>query len=82
MVQMNEPVEAVLACRGLVAHVHVADGATRAEPLDATTNLRPFFAALKAIGYTGRVSVECAWRSIQDNAEVVRETLARQWSQA
>ena len=53
-------------------HCHVADYETRQYPgFDPkfTDRLRPYFAALKAIGYEGGVSCECGWGRKGDRFE-------------
>ncbi|NIA20375.1 MAG: TIM barrel protein [Anaerolineaceae bacterium] len=82
LVQMNEPVEAIRDCGDLLVHVHVADGPTRHEPAAAGTDLRPLFRELKAVGYDGGISLECAWQDIDANLKPTRDLVAAQWAEA
>ena len=65
----------------LLRHVHIADYRTRMFPgfdQRETWRLKPFFTALKAIGYTGGVSCECSWGDAKDfakNAKTAIETM-------
>ncbi len=59
MSRMNEGVEGILAAGDRLLHCHVANPEGRRFPLDGDGgDLSPFFNALKAIDYRGRVSVE------------------------
>ena len=64
MMMGGDPASAIQEAGPLLAHCHIADYATRQFPgFDpaVTDRLRPYFAALKSIGYTGGVSCECSW---------------------
>lgn len=62
MIKQNDPPEAIRAAKGLIAHVHVAEGDGRG-PLGAVgEDQRAYFRALKDIGYSGRVSIEATWK--------------------
>ena len=80
MMMGGDPASAIQEAGPLLAHCHVADYATRQFPgFDpaVTDRLRPYFAALKAIGYTGGVSCECSWGEPKDftrNAATALET--------
>ena len=81
MMMGGDPASAIQEAGPLLAHCHVADYATRQFPgFDpaVTDRLRPYFAALKAIGYTGGVSCECSWGEPKDftrNAATALETM-------
>ena len=64
MMMGGDPASAIVEAGPLLAHCHVADYETRQFPgFDpaVTDRLRPYFAALKSIGYNGGVSCECSW---------------------
>ncbi|MBN2581531.1 MAG: sugar phosphate isomerase/epimerase [Planctomycetes bacterium] len=82
MAQESEPPEVIDQCMGLIVHVHVADGATRHEPSRAGSDLRPVFRRLKAIGYDGGISLECAWQDIGRELKPSRDLIAAQWAEA
>ena len=81
MMMGGDPASAIQEAGPLLAHCHIADYATRQFPgFDpaVTDRLRPYFAALKAIGYTGGVSCECSWGEANDfarNAATALETM-------
>jgi sugar phosphate isomerase/epimerase len=61
MAREGEDPRSILDAGRLVIHAHVAEGAERTCPGVAGDDFRPFFAALRAIGYSGGVSCECSW---------------------
>ena len=72
MMMGGDPASAIQEAGPLLAHCHIADFQTRMFPgFDPaeTDRLRPYFAALKAIGYTGGVSCECGWGEAKDFAK-------------
>ncbi len=63
-------------------HVHVA-GLGRRAPIAADHDyLRGFFAALKAAGYTGRVSIECNWKDLPAEAAESLAVVRNAWDAA
>ena len=42
-------------------HCHIAEKIERAYPGKRNVDFRPFFSAMKKIGYTGKISMECKW---------------------
>lgn len=57
----NEPPEVIRSAAGYVVHLHVANPRGRVYPLSADEyDYARFFGQLKAIGYTGRMSIEAA----------------------
>ncbi len=65
---------------GVLKHFHVAERADRGWPGRTRENLRPFYTALKAIDYGGRLSIECRWeelgRDLEASTRFLREELA------
>ncbi len=47
----------------LLAHGHIAEKEKRSAPGVMGDDFRPFFAALKATGYSGRISIEGRWEN-------------------
>jgi len=59
LMRENEPAAVIIREASLLAHMHVATRANRLGPgLEPCGDLDDFFAAVKASGYTGRMSVE------------------------
>ena len=73
---------AIRAAGGWIRHVHVA-GPTRAEPGSGDADFMPGFRALKEIGFTGMIEVECrtlsgpADRVLPRSASYLRRTWER-----
>ena len=64
MYEGQEPLDVLLEAEGLLAHVHVADTG-RQPPGTGSYDYATLFAHLRAIGYTGRVSIECKWSDFE-----------------
>ena len=81
MMMGREPADSILRAGDRLRHCHVADYGTRLFPgADPKTvgRLRPYFDALRSIGYTGGVSCECGWGEKADftkNLETAFKTL-------
>ena len=64
MARDNDPPDAIRRAAGLIAHGHCAEGAGRGPLGTAGEDHRPYFRALKDIGYGGRVSIEANWKDL------------------
>lgn len=60
MDEEGEPFDNLLGAGDLLRHVHVAD-TDRLAPGTGKYDYAAFFARLRRIGYSGRISVECRW---------------------
>lgn len=67
---VQEPVSDLVEAGALLRHCHIAnpDGRVAPAPSDAY-DYRPFFDALRSIGYQGRVSVEGGWNDFEAEAK-------------
>ena len=78
MMAGRESPDSIVRAGPLLAHCHVASCETRnfpgAEP-ETVDRLRPYFDALRAIGYTGGVSCECKWGEKGDLAKNLETAL-------
>ena len=64
MMMGRESAESIVAAGKWLKHCHVASYATRSFPgsdPETVARFRPYFDALRRIGYTGGVSCECGW---------------------
>jgi sugar phosphate isomerase/epimerase len=69
MTQEHEPIENLLLAKNDLVHIHISEPGDRFSPgTNKAYDYTPFFTALKQIGYTHRISIECRWSSI--NAEL------------
>ena len=64
----GEGPEAIRQHGALVRHFHVADGPSRHYPGADGQSYRLWFEALRAIGYQGKISIECRWENVADEA--------------
>ena len=62
MLQEDESPEAITKAGLRIHHVHIAQRGSRLAPMPGGTDFRPFFKALKGIGYRGKLSLECGWK--------------------
>ena len=83
MMMGRESAASIVAAGKWLKHCHIASFATRnfpgAEP-ETVSRFKPYFDALKAIGYTGGVSCECGWGKGEDyekNLETALKCLRR-----
>lgn len=74
----NESAEVILEKGHLIKHVHIAEEKDRAAPGTNQENFKPYFNALRKIGYTGNLSVECKWTDMENQASVALETIKNQ----
>jgi sugar phosphate isomerase/epimerase len=66
MLMENEPAEHLLEGKGLLVNVHIAEKEERAYPGKRGTDFKPYFRAMKTIGYTGGIMIECRWGKMAD----------------
>jgi len=82
MAQDKESPDSILKAGKRLRHVHIAMPVTRSYPGDGEGTLKPYFDALKKIGYRGIVSAECGWGgpgTIEEKLAVALKT-AREWA--
>jgi D-psicose/D-tagatose/L-ribulose 3-epimerase len=78
----NEPIDVLDQAGKLLSHVHVAEPNGRVAPKPRGTDLRPFFAKLKGIGYDKRISLECSWEDLGAQLPATLEYLRATWQAA
>ncbi|CAL1518612.1 sugar phosphate isomerase/epimerase family protein [Chitinophaga sp. MM2321] len=61
MLKENEPAANIEKAKGNLVHCHIAEREKRTPPGVAGDDFRPYLAALKKIGYSGRIMMECRW---------------------
>lgn len=62
MAQAGEGPDAIIEAGQYLKHCHVAETKKRTPPGDKGDDFTPYFKALKEIGYTGRIAIECVWK--------------------
>lgn len=81
MMMGGEDESAIIRAGAYLRHCHIASYRTRLYPGSdpaAVEMLRPYFDALKAVGYAGGVSCECGWGEKKDlaaNLEIALKTM-------
>ncbi len=78
MLMENESPESILKYGFLIKHVHIAEKQDRAAPGTYNEDFRPYFNALRKIGYQGRISIECNWENLDNQAGVAIESIKKQ----
>jgi len=61
MAQVDEGPDALIDSADMLVHCHIAEKESRTPPGVAGDDFTPYFAALRQIRYTGRISIECGW---------------------
>jgi sugar phosphate isomerase/epimerase len=80
MMKDDETAESILKAGKRIRHVHVASKSRKAPGSD-DTDFRPYFKALRSIGYVGGISCECGWskkpeEEMPNAIKVLRQQLA------
>ncbi len=66
----------------LIVHVHCAEADGRGPLGTVGEDQRPYFRALKDIGYDGRISMECSWKDLSAQLAGGTAELLKQWQTA
>ena len=74
----NENPRDIEKLKGKVAHCHIAEEKERRPPGTYGENFRSFFKALQKINYSGKVSIECRWKNLEDELPVAYQTIMEQ----
>lgn len=78
MAAESESPQAIVDAGKYIRHCHVAEAARRTPPGVDGDDFRPYFRALRKIGYKGAVSIECIWKDFDRQLPVAVETLRGQ----
>ncbi len=82
MLQEDEQPDAITKAGARILHVHVAQKGTRIAPMPGGTDFRPYFKALKGIGYRGLLSLECGWKKGETDPAKACAFIREQWAVA
>ncbi len=74
----QEPFANVVAAAPLLVHVHVADGGRR-HPGVGGYDYAGFMRALRQAGYDERISAECSWENLEEQAAGALAFMKQQW---
>jgi sugar phosphate isomerase/epimerase len=78
MLMENEPGSVIEEAKGYLVHAHIAEKIERAYPGKRGEDFRPYFAAMKKIGYRGAVTMECRWTKMEDEVGGAKKYLDKQ----
>ena len=86
MVASSEPYSAFAQAGSLLGHIHICNSAIRRYPVEGDDgDYEEVFRALKECGYTGRVSIEARYDSMEKEAAPayrrLREAMQKVWAE-
>jgi sugar phosphate isomerase/epimerase len=78
MLRDKEPAENLTKYGHLLYHTHIAENVGRTAPGVNKEDFTPYFKALKASGYKGRMAIECSWKNLGEQAAPALQEMRRQ----
>ena len=82
MMREDEGPESLIKAGARLVHCHVATKQNRKAPGLEETDFRPYFKALKQIGYKGGISIEGGWKDFAADLPRAFRELKNQWDSA
>lgn len=81
MMMENESAENITKYGHLIYHTHIAEKIGRTAPGVNNDDFIPYFRALQKAGYEGRMSIECSWNNLGEQASSALKTMRNQLAQ-
>jgi sugar phosphate isomerase/epimerase len=78
MLKDSEPPASIKQAKGLVVYCEVAEKDGRTPPGVKGDDFRPYFAALKKVGYHGNIMIECRWENVSAQGAAAFQNLQKQ----
>lgn len=78
MLRENEPASVLLTTKGYLIHCDIAEKGSRTPPGTAGDDFTTYLQALKQIGYSGKIVLECRWNNLVAEAQPARLYLQKQ----
>ena len=78
MLKENESPASIEKTKGYVIYCEVAEKEGRTPPGTQGDNFRPYFTALKKIGYRGKIMIECRWENVASQGAAAFKDLQTQ----
>ncbi len=78
MLRENEPASVLLTTKGYLIHCDIAEKGNRTPPGTAGDDFTTYLQALKQIGYSGKIVLECRWNNLVAEAQPARLYLQKQ----
>jgi sugar phosphate isomerase/epimerase len=82
MLREDESPLSIKAAGSWLVHCHIAEKIDRAYHEKTGVDFRPYFRAMKKIGYSGKLMIECRWGDFDKEAGKARTYLLEQWQAA
>lgn len=80
MMREDEPASEIVKYGRYIRHCHIAERAERSSPGTKGDDFRPYFSALKEIGYKGCISIECRWQDFNNEIKPALTYMQEQWA--
>ena len=78
MLMENESPENLTKYGHLLYHTHIAEKAGRTAPGVNNEDFTPYLKALKNVNYEGRMTIECSWKNLEEQAATALTVLRNQ----
>jgi sugar phosphate isomerase/epimerase len=82
MLKEDDPPESIRRVGKLLVHCHIAEEKDRARPGKYGEDFRPYFKALRDIGFSGKIMMECGWTDLSKEAGEALKYLQEQWGES
>jgi sugar phosphate isomerase/epimerase len=80
MMREDEPASEIVKYGRYIRHCHIAEREERTSPGTKGDDFRPYFSALKKIGYKGCISIECRWQDFNNEIKPALTYMQEQWA--
>lgn len=78
MLKEGEPASVIEKAKEYAVHCDIAEKEGRTPPGTKGDDFRPYLAALKKIGYSGKIILECRWENLSSQAKPAYDALQKQ----
>jgi sugar phosphate isomerase/epimerase len=78
MLREDESANSIKLAGTWLVHCHIAEEKDRSYPGKYSEDFKPYFVALKEIGFTGKIMMECVWKEISNEAPLALKYLQAQ----
>ena len=78
MLKEGESPSSILKTKGYVIYCEVAEKEGRTPPGVQGDDFRPYFTALKQVGYNDKIMIECRWENVAAQGEIAFQKLRTQ----
>ena len=82
MLREGETADEIVKAGCYIHHCHIAEPVKRAAPLTMKDDFRPYFSALKKVGYRGKLCIESSWGELSTELPLALGVLRQQIAEA